>query len=211
MNEPNFWIGVCEDRHDPLKLGRVRVRIMGIHTHDKTMLPTADLPWAYKVQPTTSGAISGIGLAPIGVMEGTWVAIQFIDPDKQMPFVVGSLGGVAHHMTTYIGSDDQSGSYDVNGNGEIEPTPTPPPPPEIERQIEKTGLFNPPSTYTASAAIIAFIKQKEAFRSNPYLDAAGVWTIGYGTTTINGQPVNANTPSITDPQAAALLAKRIVS
>ena len=211
MNDanPNFWIGVVEDRFDPLKLGRVRVRIMGIHTHDKTMLPTADLPWAYKVQPTTSGAISGIGLAPIGVMEGTWVTIQFIDPDKQMPFVVGSLGGVVHNMTTYIGSDDQSGSYDVNGNGEIEPTPAPPPPPEIERQIEKTGLFNPPSTYTASAAIIAFIKQKEAFRSRPYQDAAGVWTIGYGTTTINGRPVNASTPSITDPQAVALLTNRI--
>lgn len=92
--EPAFYLGVVEDRSDPLMLGRVRVRILGLHTHDKALLPTEDLPWAYKIQQTTSGAISGIGHAPVGVMEGTWVAVQFIDPDKQMPFVVGTLGGI---------------------------------------------------------------------------------------------------------------------
>lgn len=209
QKEQPFYIGVVEDRFDPLKLGRVRVRIIGIHTHDKSMLPTEDLPWAYKIQPTTSGAISGIGHAPIGVMEGTWVAIQFIDPDKQMPFVVGTLGGMTQQMSTYIGSDDQSASYEVNGNGEIEPAPVPPPPPEVERQLEKTSNFNAPSTYTSTVDIVAFIKQKEAFRSKPYQDGAGVWTIGYGTTTINGQPVTANTPPITEPQAAQLLTERI--
>jgi uncharacterized protein YcbK (DUF882 family) len=94
IKDPAFFLGVVEDRMDPMKLGRVRVRILGLHTHDKTQLPTEDLPWAYKIQPTTSGSISGIGHAPVGVMEGTWVVIQFIDPDKQMPFVVGALGGI---------------------------------------------------------------------------------------------------------------------
>jgi hypothetical protein len=91
---PSFYIGVVEDRFDPKKLGRARVRVMGLHTFDKTVLPTADLPWAYKIQQTTSGAISGVGHAPVGVVEGTWVAVQYIDPDKQMPFIVGTFGGI---------------------------------------------------------------------------------------------------------------------
>ena len=38
-----IWFnGVVEDRNDPQKLGRVRVRCVGIHTQDKAVLPTAD-------------------------------------------------------------------------------------------------------------------------------------------------------------------------
>ena len=40
-----WWQGVVEDRQDPLKLGRCRVRIAGGHTHIKMEVPTADLPW----------------------------------------------------------------------------------------------------------------------------------------------------------------------
>jgi hypothetical protein len=40
------FIGVVEDRMDPLKLRRVRVRCFFHHTHDKTLIPTEDLPWA---------------------------------------------------------------------------------------------------------------------------------------------------------------------
>ena len=38
-----MFYGVVEDRHDPLKIGRVRVRIHGYHTHDKQMISTPDL------------------------------------------------------------------------------------------------------------------------------------------------------------------------
>jgi len=41
-----FYIGVIEDRHDPEQTGRFRVRVLGLHTEDKVLLPTADLPWA---------------------------------------------------------------------------------------------------------------------------------------------------------------------
>ena len=33
------------------------------------------------------------------------------------------------------------------------------------------------------------IKKYEGFRSTAYLCPAGIWTIGYGTTLINGKPV----------------------
>lgn len=138
--EPNFYVGVVEDRKDPLKLGRARVRIVGLHTEDKSVLPTEDLPWAYKIQPTTSGAISGIGHSPVGVMEGTWVAVQFIDPEKQMPFIVGAIGG--YPVKSEI--DIEVEIVGANGTAlpDFNPTDIPIPPPPLEenkRQAPPTG------------------------------------------------------------------------
>ena len=49
-----IWFnGVVEDRNDPQKLGRVRVRCVGIHTQDKAVLPTADLPWSQVILPVS--------------------------------------------------------------------------------------------------------------------------------------------------------------
>lgn len=88
----NWWIGVVEDRMDPEKLGRVRVRIFGYHTDNKTILPTNNLPWAVPIQPITSAAISGIGSSPLGPVEGTWVVGFFLDgEDMQQPAVFGTI------------------------------------------------------------------------------------------------------------------------
>lgn len=38
---------------------------------------------------------------------------------------------------------------------------------------------------------IEVLKEHEGFRSRAYRDVAGVWTIGYGTTKVNGKPVEA--------------------
>jgi hypothetical protein len=46
-----WWIGVVEDRQDPLKLGRCRVRCVGWHAEDKMNLPTKMLPWAVPSYP----------------------------------------------------------------------------------------------------------------------------------------------------------------
>jgi len=54
-----FYIGVIEDRHDPEQTGRFRVRVLGLHTEDKVLLPTVDLPWATVLSP--NGANSGLG------------------------------------------------------------------------------------------------------------------------------------------------------
>lgn len=90
----NFYYGVVENRSDPLRLGRCQVRVVGLHTHDKSQLPTADLPWAVPVQPVTSAAMNGIGQSPVGPVEGTSVIIIFPDDDKQQPILLGTLGGI---------------------------------------------------------------------------------------------------------------------
>ena len=113
----NFiWFnGVVEDRLDPYTLGRVRVRCVGIHTHDKEVLPTADLPWAQVVLPVTSPGISGLGSSPSFLVEGSWVFGYFRDGDQcQEPVVLGSVPGVpAEKPTGEFGFSDPSGKYPI--------------------------------------------------------------------------------------------------
>ena len=85
------YYGVVESRADPKQLGRVRVRILGIHTEDKVLLPTADLPWATVL--SHDGSNSGLGTTPSFFVEGTWVLIGFFDKDRQEPFILGGLPG----------------------------------------------------------------------------------------------------------------------
>ena len=67
-----FWVGVVEDRKDPLQLGRVRVRIHGYHSPLKKDIPTDHLPWSLVAMPTTSASTSGVG-SMNGLVPGTWV------------------------------------------------------------------------------------------------------------------------------------------
>ena len=95
-----WWIGVVEDRgtgqfsgkKDNLKLGRIKVRIKGHHTDNKSELPTSKLPWTYVLQPVTSASISGIGRSPTGLVENSKVIGFFMDGDGgQVPIVFGVL------------------------------------------------------------------------------------------------------------------------
>jgi hypothetical protein len=104
-----FYTGVVENRLDPLYLGRCQVRVVGLHSENKTELPTELLPWAYPMQPITSGAMNGIGQSPLGPVEGTWVVIFFRDQDNQQPIMMGTIGGVPQDKeisTTYVNDGD---------------------------------------------------------------------------------------------------------
>lgn len=90
--EPIRWMGIVEDRNDPMQLGRVRVRVHGYHTDDKSLIPTDKLPWAQVLMPPTSAAVSGVGQSPTGIMEGSLVVGFWLDGrDMQMPCVEGTL------------------------------------------------------------------------------------------------------------------------
>lgn len=84
-----WFIGEVEDRNDPLRLGRVRVRCFGWHSSDKSLQPTNQLPWANTVQPVTAPAASSSGLT-----KGVWVFGFFLDGSKaQRPIILGHLPG----------------------------------------------------------------------------------------------------------------------
>lgn len=90
-----WWQGVVEDIYDPLMLGRVRVRILGWHTEDKTKIPTEDLPWSNVVMPVNSANFCGKGWSPTGLIQGTWVIGFFRDGlNAQEPVVFGTIGGI---------------------------------------------------------------------------------------------------------------------
>ena len=110
-----WFVGVVEDRQDPKRLGRVRVRCLGHHTEDNIQLPTADLPWAHPMNPITSATVSGVGQTPLGVVEGTWVVGFFQDgAEAQQPIIMGTLPGIPDRLPT---KDDTKGFQDtVNGN-----------------------------------------------------------------------------------------------
>ena len=97
----SWWIGVVENRQDPEKLGRCKVRIFGYHTDDLSILPTKDLPWASPMMPITSASTSGVGVAPVGPVEGTWVVGWFLDGDeKQQPIMMGTFTGRSTKTST---------------------------------------------------------------------------------------------------------------
>lgn len=91
----SWWFGVVEDRNDPLKLGRLRVRVYTRHTEGKGAVPTEHLPWAQPMQGITSSAMGDIGSSPTGIVEGTWVVGFFMDEgEDQRPIVMGTLAGI---------------------------------------------------------------------------------------------------------------------
>jgi len=208
-----LYTGCVENRQDPLKLGRCQVRVVGLHNYDKSQLKTEDLPWAYPMQPITSAGISGIGHTPIGPVEGTWVVIMFRDEDEQQPIMLGSVGGIPQQQGTVDQDDDQmilkadgmlpgsdgQTTTDNNGNTVTNTSSTP---------TSAPSTLNAASSYTASADAVNLIKQFEGKRLTSYQDSVGIWTIGYGTTMINGSPVVAGM-TITDAQAEEYLLAHI--
>jgi hypothetical protein len=105
-----WFIGVVEDRQDPTKTGRLKVRALGHHTYDLTLLPTADLPWASVVLPITASGVSGIGQSATGLLEGSWVFGFFRDGLRRQEMVVlGSLPGRPVEL-----ADNREGFYDPN-------------------------------------------------------------------------------------------------
>lgn len=85
-----WWIGVVEDRMDPLNLGRCRVRIQGLHSKDKEVIPTNSLPWA---QPLFS--INGSTSTPSTLKEGDFVMGYFMDGNAtQFPIIMGMFHGI---------------------------------------------------------------------------------------------------------------------
>jgi hypothetical protein len=85
-----WWIGVVEDRMDPLNLGRCRVRIQGLHEPTKAKVPTNTLPWA---QPLFS--INGSASTPTTLKEGDFVMGFFMDGNgTQFPIIMGMFHGI---------------------------------------------------------------------------------------------------------------------
>jgi len=83
-----WWVGVVEDRQDPLKLGRCKVRIFGWHSEDIQKVPTDLLPWSQAMMPLNN-------TNPYTPKESDVVVGFFLDGDNaQTPVMMGVLPGI---------------------------------------------------------------------------------------------------------------------
>ena len=121
ISEFKHFVGVVEDRFDPQKLGRLRVRCLGIHSADKNKIASSDLPWASVLLPTTSAGISGLGQSPSFIVEGAWVWGYFRDGNGLMQemVIVGTLPGKPAEL-----GNTESGFYDPNFRLDKDGNPT---------------------------------------------------------------------------------------
>ena len=93
--EFTWWMGVVEDRGDPLQLGRCRVRCFGFQSQSKSATPTDYLPGATPIQSITSAAMGDVGHTALGLVEGTWVVGFFLDgKEAQRPVIMGSISAI---------------------------------------------------------------------------------------------------------------------
>lgn len=110
-----FWIGVIENRIDPLKVGRVQVRIAGAHTSNKTIIPTESLPWAQCLMPINDAASPTF-------KEGDYVLGIYLDGDEsQQPLILGLLPGIPDRLLPL-----QEGFSDPRTTGQLTNAPRPP-------------------------------------------------------------------------------------
>lgn len=89
-----WFDGVVENRNDPLKISRVQVRVLGLHTDNLQQLPTEDLHWMQVMMPVTSASNSGVGESS-SLTEGSHIVGYFRDGDScQDGVVLGSFHGI---------------------------------------------------------------------------------------------------------------------
>lgn len=94
-NPPRFWIGQVplgqlSNKTDAQKWGdRVKVRIVGYHPKESTIMKDDDLPWAIVLRPTSHGTLNRSSTALVG---GEWVMGLFLDDDYEKPYIIGVFG-----------------------------------------------------------------------------------------------------------------------
>jgi hypothetical protein len=120
-DETRWWVGVVESVNDPIKQGRVKVRIYGIHSASSEDIPVSALPWAQVVAPVTQGGTSGLNGTPIGIQPYAQVFGIFLDgKHSQLPLVLGSIprvdGQKPDGATSAVVSSRGVGTTDPDGN-----------------------------------------------------------------------------------------------
>ena len=91
-----WWVGEVEDHEDPMKLGRVKCRVLGYYTNVRggttADLPTKNLPWATVLQHTGQAGNDKQGESSGQLQPGAIVMGFFMDGENaQMPIVIGVL------------------------------------------------------------------------------------------------------------------------
>lgn len=195
----NWFVGVVEDRMDPLEQGRVRVRVWGLHPYEKTQGPvrgirTEDLPWMSVLMPTSSASVSGVQTAITGMVPGTHVYGHFLDKWKMNGLVLGTYSSNSTQKANpnegfadptgqyplYTGTDtnplNQGGVYGDDSTANIIQDAN------LDTGIAPDGrpLSDIPEDNNPLYTIQAMLQRDEGLRLKVYWDTEGYPTIGIG-------------------------------
>lgn len=99
------FLGVVESVDDPEKMGRMQVRIFGVHPRNKGEIPTEDLCWLHIIT-SNSTSVSGIGHSP-DYQTGATVFGYLIGRDHQQGFIIGAMTSAPEEMP-----NGEEGFYD---------------------------------------------------------------------------------------------------
>lgn len=114
-----IYRGVIEDNSsDPLKAGRCKIRVWGLHTSSKRKgeyegIPTSELPWSEPVCGIFGGSVSGVGAWTVPV-QGSHVFLFFENGDIMAPRYFATVPGqptVASDPTGMVGFNDPNKEY----------------------------------------------------------------------------------------------------
>lgn len=110
-----WWMGVVENRADPLGLGRCQVRIYGWHTGSLSDIPKEDLPWAHPVHALNAKSFS--------TPKESEVVFGFFADGKngQYPVMMGIIPGYETNL-----KDTGSGFHDLRTEEDIKLSPKKP-------------------------------------------------------------------------------------
>lgn len=109
-----LYYGIVENNVDAEMLGRVQVRIVGLHTENRTdatqqdYMPVVDLPWAQTLQAGT--VMSNESSAFTVPKNGTAVVVSFVDEEEQFPIILGSVPKIPETLPDFTtGFSDPDG------------------------------------------------------------------------------------------------------
>jgi phage baseplate assembly protein gpV len=84
-----WFVATVEDVDDPLKLGRVKIRVVGEHEDPK--ITKEHLLWATPITSINSASYKNVGISPTGMTVGAHVFGFYLDGhEKQLPVIWGS-------------------------------------------------------------------------------------------------------------------------
>jgi len=141
-----WWLGVVENRDDPLKIGRVQVRIFGWHTPDLKLIPSKDLPWAHPILP---GNNCDDFKTP---KEGAYIFGFFFDgPSGQFPGYLGVMPGIPNAVALQTDTP-QTGFQDVRTPEQLATAPTVPATVEAPKDGSGATVTNQPAPRNPAVA-----------------------------------------------------------
>lgn len=102
-----WFTGKVINIDDPLQIGRIQVRIIGVHGDNVELVPDADLPWAMALASTNNGGTKNIG-NPLGIQPGAFVFGFFLDgQNSQIPLVLGSIPQEGNMNPAAVGNHEK--------------------------------------------------------------------------------------------------------